>query len=110
MDFLRSNHRVFRDGFAEIRCAELWRSFLSLVVDIDETEPVRKAVAPFKIVHEAPVKIALYRRALCGCPMEMSKVVAKEHDAIRVVDDPVSGDIVARPATILGDIDLLGIP
>src|ERR1700704_472709 len=104
------NHGVFASGFAEICRAELWRPLLCLEIDIDEAKPVRKTVAPLKIVHEAPVKVALHGHPLRGRPVKMSKVVTKEHDSVRIIDDPIAGHFVACATPVLGDVDFLCIP
>src|SRR5258708_4843163 len=86
----RLYHRVFGDGFAEVSCAEFRGPLPRLEVDIDEAEAGCKALAPLEIVHQAPEKVAFYRHALRGRPVQMSEVVAKKHDTIGVVDDPLS--------------------
>ena len=56
------------------------------------------------------MKIAFDGHPLRGRPAEMTEVVAKEHDAVGVIDDTIGGDFVACRATVLGDVDFLCLP
>src|SRR3981081_2003056 len=67
------HHRIPRNRFAEIGRAEFWCPLLRLEVDIDQAEPVRKTIAPFKIVRQAPVKVALDGHALRSYPLQMRR-------------------------------------
>ena len=93
----RLHHRVVRNRLAEPGRAELRRPLLRLEVDIDEAEPGGKTVAPFEIIHQAPVKVALDGHPFRGRPAQMPEVVAQEHDPVGIVDNTACGHFVLAP-------------
>ena len=46
-----SSDRVLRDDLAIERGAQFWRSLLRCVIDVVQTEAIRVAVGPLKVVH-----------------------------------------------------------
>src|SRR5947207_9495072 len=99
---LALSHGVARDDLPVERRAQLGRATLRRVVHIMEAEPVPVAVGPLEVVHQAPQEVALHGHSVGHGPLELTEIVAQEHDAVGVIHLPVRGGNVRRRSTVLG--------
>ena len=98
------------DGVAiEVR-GEFGGSLLGGEVDIRDAEAFAVAVSPLEVVKEGPEEVALDGDAFRDGALELGEVVAKEHDAVGVVDVAIGGDLVGGGAAVFRDVDLLDVP
>src|SRR5262249_17423104 len=81
----------------------LRRPLLRLEVHVHQPETIAEPLGPLKVVHRAPLEVALHRHAVFGRPLELSQVSAEEHDAVGVINLAVVGNDVLRRAAVLGD-------
>src|SRR5262249_7202574 len=102
--------RVEPGGLPEELRAQLGSALLGLEVYVHKAVAIAEPCGPLKVVHTAPVKVALDRHAVGSGALELGQAGAKKHYAVSVVDHAVRGrDIVGR-ATVLGDVNLLCVP
>ena len=67
---------------------------LGRVVDVDQAEPGRIPLRPFKVVHQRPVLVPQDGDSLVDGSLELSQVFPEEADPLFVVDAAVGRDDV----------------
>src|SRR5690606_411756 len=80
-------------------------ALLSRIVDIHDTEALRKSLCPFKIVQQGPRKIATQRNAAGNRLMAGTQVSVEVRHPVLVVHPAVGLDHVVECGPVLGDIN-----
>src|SRR3954471_11688485 len=92
-----------RDAVAVPERAPLRDAPLGLVVDVDDSEPLRVAVLPFEVVEQRPDVVAAHVDALRTRTLHRVDVTAEVRDAFGVVDDRIAVEAVVERGAVLGD-------
>src|SRR5262245_12331719 len=71
-----SRDRVSPRGLTEEGSAQFGRSLLGLEVDVHDAEPIAEASVPLKIIHRAPLEVALHRDAVGARPLKLRQIIA----------------------------------
>src|SRR5258707_15796556 len=75
------------------------------VIDMDESEALAEAEAPFEIVEQRPDEITLHVDPRGNGVENGAEIAAQIFDALAVMDLAVARDLVGEGGAVLGDVD-----